>query len=542
MKPHIRDKVDALFKAWDRDDSPGCVLGLIHGDEMVYTRGYGMANLEYGIPITPETIFYIASTSKQFTAACILLLAQKGHLSLQDDIRTYLSEMNVYTQPIRVEHLILHTSGLREHGVLSELAGLCPLDYRTADAVALVCRQKGVNYPAGESFLYNNAGYVLLAEIVERVSGQPFAHFVQEQIFDPLGMRSTHFGDDCTRIVPNRAASYEAAAGGGYRQLLMSNNVLGSAGVMTSVHDLQRWESNFHHPLVGGEGFVRQMERRGQLNNGESLNYGMGLMHGELLGMKTIFHTGTEFGYRSIMLRFPEQRFTILCLANLASFSPDTMAEKVARVWLAEQTQAGSTSAVVKIETQPEIDLEEITGLYTDPQSGAFTVLTLQEGKLFAEVLGSALPLLISEHTASAAEESISLAYAERYLSMPLDIRLERKDRSSDWVMQAALGSCEYPALRRLPQAGLEEGRLAEYCGVYYSPELQTAYELCVKNGKLATTHPRGLRGALTPGQKDFFVLPGVSLRFYRNKNMQIEGFHLWELRARNIEFTRSTP
>lgn len=534
-------QIDSIFAEFDKTNTPGCNLAVYKDGEIIYQRSYGMANLEHGIPIKRETRFQIGSISKHFTAMSIALLEKDGKLSVEDDIRKYMPEVPDFGNPITINHLIHHTSGLREHGYLSWLAGLCPLDYRTRDAVDLICRQQGANYPAGEAYLYNNAGYVLQAEIVARASGQPLPVFAKENIFEPLGMAHTHFNDDCGQLVPLRAASYEPLPEGGYRQLLMTNNVGGSAGVMTTVGDLLRWDQNFYHPVVGGEDFARQMYTRGRLHNGEPIDYSLGLMHAEVCGQPAVYHTGTEFGYRSILMRFPERNFTIICLANLSGFDSFETAEQVAGVFFGAQN--GLRACLPERESLPPAPLaalESATGFYLDEDSGALVGLSSSGGQLFAEAFGASVPLSLCAHTTSGNSETLKLEYNGRLISSPLRLELERSGPQSPWTMNVWFGVTPLPLLRQVPAADPAGSELEAYTGSYYSPELKALYEFEVLDGKLVSAHLNGLTGTLHPGPAGFFTLAGFTFHFLCGDRQKIRAFRLWHLYARGIQFNRS--
>jgi CubicO group peptidase (beta-lactamase class C family) len=247
----LNEKVDKLFAQWDKPDSPGCALGVIKGGKLVYKCGYGSANLDYNAPLTSESVFYIASTSKQFTAASILLLVRRGAISLDDDIRKYFPELPKYEAPITVKHLVHHTSGVRDY---LELMGMA--DRRTDGpfgnevAVELIARQKGLNFKPGEKFLYSNSNYVLMAEIVRRASGKSLREFADENIFRPLGMTNTHFNDDLTAVVKNRVVSYAPISPGRFRQFVKTIEAMGDGNLLTTVEDLAKWDQNFY-PLHG---------------------------------------------------------------------------------------------------------------------------------------------------------------------------------------------------------------------------------------------------------------------------------------------------
>jgi CubicO group peptidase (beta-lactamase class C family) len=241
-----RARLDGVFAAYDRTDSPGCALGVYRDGQVAYTRGYGMANLELGAGITPQSVFDIGSTSKQFTATSILLLARQGKLSLDDDIRKYIPELPNYGKAITIRHILTHTSGLRDYLTLWNLAGVDDADLTTDDdALALIVRQRELNFAPGEQWLYSNSGFFLASIIVKRVSGQSLAQFAAEHIFKPLGMAHTRYNDDHMAIIPNRATGYAPRRGGGFATDMSNFEQTGDGGVQTSVEDLLRWDENF---------------------------------------------------------------------------------------------------------------------------------------------------------------------------------------------------------------------------------------------------------------------------------------------------------
>src|SRR5262245_41692285 len=245
----LKARVDAVFAQFDKPDSPGCALGVIKDGKLVYSRGYGMANLEHGIPNSPKLVYDIGSTSKQFTAASILLLAKQGKLSLDDEARKYIPELPAYQWPITIRHLIHHTSGLRDYLTLFSLAGVNFDDTTTEkDALEIILRQKGLNFAPGDEWLYSNSGYFLLSIIIKRASGKSFAEFAKENIFDPLGMTHTLILDNHKRIVPMRAVGYSPNPRGGFQTEMSNFEQTGDGAVQTSIEDLLLWDQNFYEP------------------------------------------------------------------------------------------------------------------------------------------------------------------------------------------------------------------------------------------------------------------------------------------------------
>lgn len=333
----LRARVDRIFERWDRPGSPGCALGVVQDGRLVYKRGYGYANLDYGIPITPQTVFYIASVSKQFAAASIVLAARQGYLSLDDDIRKWIPELPDYGSPITIRHLIHHTSGLRDYLTLLDLTGRSADVNTDEEVINLIAQQKDLNFTPGTEYSYSNSGYFLLSQIIERATGQSLREFADEHLFRPLGMANTHFHDDPRHVQENRAVGYLPTDDGEYRIAVLANfDKVGDGGLYTTVEDLYLWDQNFYHNRLGGEGFVDQLLTRGVLSNGDTLDYAFALVHGDYKGLSTVEHGGSYQGYRTALLRFPEQRFSVILLCNEGTIDPDSLARQVADLYLAD--------------------------------------------------------------------------------------------------------------------------------------------------------------------------------------------------------------
>lgn len=476
----LTDRVDALFAEWDKPGSPGCALGVIKEGQFVYTRGYGMANLDYDIPMTADSVFYIASTSKQFTTASIALLALRGEISLDDDVRKYVPEIPQYDHPITIRHLVYHTSGLRDYLTLLQMAAWSVEDYfNIADAIDILSRQKALNFEPGEEYLYCNSGYALMAEIVKRVSGKSLREFAQENIFRPLGMTNTQFDDDRKMIVKNRVTSYEPREGGGFQRYLKNFDAVGSGGLLTTVKDLYLWDQNFYDPKVGGRDLVSQMLTRGRLNDGKVLDYAFGLEHGEYRGLKTVSHGGGMLGFRTQMLRFPEQQFTVICLANLSTFNPTKLAHQVADVYLADEFTKGGAAEAEFIELSEE-ELQVFAGVYQSSTSGTIVELFVRESRLMAETFGVTFQLVPVSATGFRAPDA------------PADIEVEFERLEQPLLMHVVMQSQEPDTFQAIEVVSPTPEQLADYAGDYYSDELQVTYKLVLEDGKLYARHCPG--------------------------------------------------
>ena len=343
----LEAQVDEILTPWDRADFPGCAVSVMHDGTVVYAQGYGMANLEYGIPIVPSSVFHVASVSKQFTAMAVALLASDGRLSWNHDIRMYVPEVPVFGTRITLRHLVHHTSGLRDQWSLLHMAGWrFEADVvRQEDVLDLVSRQTAPNFEPGVQYLYSNTGFTLLALVVERVARKTLREFAEERIFGPLGITNTHFHDDHQMIIENRAYAYAPDRDGTLHLSVPDFDVVGATNLFTSVEDMARWDRNFYKGRVGGREVLEQLLTRGVLNGGETISYASGLVHGTHRGFETVGHGGSDAGYRSHYVRFPRQRLSVVVLCNAPSSNPRDLSQRVADIYLADQSAELTPSA-----------------------------------------------------------------------------------------------------------------------------------------------------------------------------------------------------
>ena len=319
-----RQTIDTIFKDFASDQSPGCAIGAARGDAPLAAKAYGMADLEHHIPLTPQSVFYMASVSKQFTALSILLLERDGKLQLEDRVRTYLPELPEYAAGITIRQLLHHTSGLRDYLTLSGLAGNPP-DYVITERGVLntLARQMRLNFEPGDEHLYSNSGYVLLSIIVHRVSGRPLDEFARERIFTPLGMRNTRFQHDHSAPIPGRAIGY-VRRGETWRIANSLLDVVGDGGMYSTVDDMLRWAAAFERPEFSP--LLSRMQQPGTLKNGNAIanGYGMGLSQGTYRGVLTVSHSGALAGYRTNFVRVPGEKLTVVTLCNNATANVGT--------------------------------------------------------------------------------------------------------------------------------------------------------------------------------------------------------------------------
>jgi CubicO group peptidase (beta-lactamase class C family) len=333
---------EAMFARFAGSVQPGCAVGVIRGGELIHAAGYGFADMEQGTRIDADTVFNIASTSKQFTAFALMLLAREGELSLDDSVRRYVPELPAYADIVSLRQLMHHTGGLRSYIELLLLGGRTFAERTTReDALAVIARQRGFDDVPGHAFAYSNTGYFLLSVVVERVSGRTLAEFSQANIFFPLGMTSTSIVDRYPADIAQLARGYLVSqAGASIGESAWEQT--GDGQVHTSVRDLALWDANFYVPRVGDRTIIDEMQRSGVLHDGHAVGYGAGLFLSTRSGLVTVSHGGGWAGYRSELLRFPERRLSVIVLSNRDDVDACALAQKVAQIEL-ELPEAAQT-------------------------------------------------------------------------------------------------------------------------------------------------------------------------------------------------------
>ena len=526
-----KDEVDRLFSQWDRGDTPGCALAIVRDGKIIYERGYGSANLEYGIPIKSKSVFYIGSISKQFVAMSIALLAKEGRLSLDDDIRKHIPELPDYGLPITIRNLIHHTSGLRDYLTLLDIAGFDFGSFHEEDVLELIARQKELNFKPGEEYLYSNSGYFLLGIIIKRVSGKTLREYAEESIFKPLGMKNSHFHDDYTQLIKNRAWGYFPAAGGGYKNFISTFDCVGSGGLYTTVEDLFLWDKNFYNPRLGGKELINLMETPGTLNSGKRLDYAFALVIGSYKGLKTVSHGGALGGFRAYMVRFPEQKFSVICLSNLSSFNPTKLSLQIADIYLAqafkeEQKQAQKEKFIELFAEK----LKEKAGAYLQPESGEMVRVVFDEKEKKLVLKASRQSFLLS----ALSETEFQALNAPLKTIIKFEMQAERP-----MLMKVFEGDEPPRTYQSIEVWAPQSEQLEEYQGEYFSEELQVTFRLGLKEGKLYFVHKNARQAPLLPTLNDKFYAAGLFVQFIRDNEKRISGFALNAGRVRNLWFMK---
>lgn len=529
----LTQDLDAIIAPWVSDSAPGVAIAVSLDDEIVYNRGVGRANLESAQPITPESVFQAASISKQFTAFATLLLVSEGQIDLDADIRTYVPEIQKTPRIITVRHLLDHMGGLREGGTLMQMAGWQSEDVRThAQSIAMIARQRGVNFLAGETVEYSNTGYALLAEIVANVSGQSFQSFMQERVFDPLEMTHSRFRTSRTDIIPGRASGYYPN-GEGFEIHRSSSEHIGSTGLYTTTNDLLKWAENFETRTVGDDAVFAMMAERAEAENGEPSTLAKGQELRPYKGLKTWSHGGTDEGFKSFILRVPEEDFEVSIMSNRNDFDTAKMAFALVDACLSKSPN---------FKNVPPAELIPATASQLSAYAGTYEIfpgvvfdLRAQDGGLTFQMLGAARDNL--EPLSQIGKREFSLN-SNNSLSLVFAAPVDGESASVDY--QIGLNGAVKAKRIKLEAFNSDSVDAEDYRGTYWSEELQTYYVLTAEDGQLTAAHSRLPSFTLTPYQDDTFMANGPlqNLEFFRGQDGDVTGFYASSSLANNVEFT----
>jgi CubicO group peptidase (beta-lactamase class C family) len=500
--------------------------------EVVHSRGYGIANLEYGIPITPTSPFHVASVSKQFSAFAVALLAADGMIELDANVLTYLPELPDYGAAIRVRHLIHHVSGLPDQWDLLTYAGWREDDVKTTgDILELVARQRKLNFPPGTEYLYSNTGYTLLALIVERVAGMSLRDFTSQEIFRPLGMDHTYFRDDHSEIVPHRTYAYVPRQGGGPRVSVPVFDTVGATSLMTTAEDLILWGNAMMSRTFRGAAIWEQVLTPGKLEDGSPLEYAFGLMVREYGGLETIEHSGVDAGYRAFFLRFPSRDLTVVLLSNVSTIEPRGMAFRVADLYLdpaarSRRIEDGHSSERREYAVMVEDDeLEQRTGLFRDPSTGTYRKVVREgHGLKLANLLGIDLSKRSPDHYVG--------------VLATVDLQFAVAQDGTRLLLERAPGHQRQFVKTR--EMVLAVDKLTEYEGAFSSEELGTTITIVLDGTDLTMRRRKFPSKRLAPVAPDVFAVDdAVDVSFVRDAEGEIVGLLLATERSRHMSFKK---
>jgi len=487
-------KLAEIFAAYQHTDTPGCAVAVEapeRANGTTWTAAYGMADLEHGVANTPATVFEAGSVSKQFTAAAVLLLVERGKVSLDDDIRKYFPEIPQYQRPITVRELLNHTSGLRDWGEVESIAGWPRTTrvYTHAHVLEIISRQRSLNYAPGDAWSYTNSGYNLAAMLVERVSGMSLQAFCSKEFFDPLGMTSTQWRDNFRRVVPNRAIAYDPHESG-WQQDMPFEDIYGNGGLLTTVGDLLKWNDNLASGKLHPELFA-SMQKPGTLSDGRAIQYGFGLFLEDFQGLAEVAHSGATAGYRAWLGRIPSKGISVAVLCNAGSANTTRLAGQIMDVYLG---LAGAKAPASPKDVKP--------GLYRDTREGSVVEVESKNGVLMIDGQPARVNVRLSDDKMMMANP----VYGEEVWQ-----RIER------WT----------------------PGDLSGFAGTYASDEAETVLRVAVEDGKLVIHRRPAAAFPLKPTYTDAFYCELGSVRFVRDGAGKVVALRLGSSRVWDMRFTR---
>lgn len=533
LNPATAAKIDAVFADFSKAGSPGCALGVYERGKLIYAQGYGLASIEHGVAIDPQrTVFDLGSTSKQFTAASVLLLAQDGKLSLDDSVRKHLPQLPAYFEPVTLQHLLNHTAGVRDYIALLMLAGITVEDHTTDDdALAAIMRQAKLDFVPGSEHNYSNSGYFLLSQVVKQAAGKSLREFAQERIFTPLAMTHTQILDDHTRVIAHRAASYEGGPEGSFVLSTSGWEQTGDGAVQSTVADLAKWDANFYATKVGNAALIEQLQQVGVLNDGEKLSYARGLLVDSYRGLPRIWHGGSWMGFRSDLMRFPSTGIGATALCNTGTANPTALLTAVADIVLADQLQALPTPPKPEIAKQAKparFKASDYVGTYFSAQQSLLRRIEARDGKLW-----------YVRRQGNESELAFEGEHRFRMLGVPGSAVLTFVTKKPGKRHLTLVTDGETIEMPEVAAFAPDAKALAAYAGEFESTELDTRWRLQVEGDELKMRGRRGPWLPLAPAFPDAFTGPGGLLRYERDAAGTIVGFAVDVGRARGIGFCK---
>ncbi len=517
----IEKKLDKIFKKFDKKDSPGASVAISKDGEVIFQKGYGSAQLEYEIPITNETIFHVASVSKQFTAFCILLLEKEDQIDLDEKIQAYIPELPEFEYDITVRHLIHHTSGLRDQWQLLVYSGFRMDDVITHNHIMkLLLKQKELNFKPGTKYLYCNSGYTLMAEIVKRVSNKTLSEFAKERIFNPLNMKTTHFHHDHEHIVKNRAYSYIPYYDTFKKKILSYANV-GATSLFTTTSDLIKWSNNFDNPSVGDKDLIKKMLSLYTLENGEEIDYGFGLRVSSYKGEEIIEHGGADAGFRTHFLKFLDLGYTIVVLTNVATSKPSVLAKSIA------------DSIIFESKEEPHYNYDPIS------DSDLAGVYIIDEGSvIYIEQKNNTNYIHLPRTDASTLTKVSDNLYRVDMLNENIIAKYDEQG-NVELLLKPLYG--KDTVAKEVNCSNINDVDFNSYLGTYYSDELRTTYYIESNKEELKLTHKKKSDVPLIMIKKDTFEgkYGFARIKMVRNEIDKVTGFKLSGGRVKNIYFKK---
>ena len=527
-------KIDSLFAKWNSTHSPGCTVGIIRNDSIIFSKGYGMANLEYSVPNEPQTLYHMASVSKQFTAYAIVLLARKNKLSLDDDIHKWLPWFPDLKEKITVRNLLNHTSGVRDQWQLLAISGTRLDDVITQDQIIKILgKQQALNFKPGTQYSYSNSGFTMLAEIVKSVSGQTLRKFTDSAIFKPLGMTNTHFHDDYTEIERGRSYSYDRVDSSHFSNAILSYSVAGATSLFTNVNDMSKWIMNFYDPKVGDQRDIEQLTQKGVLSNGKALTYALGISNSTWRGWRQYSHDGADAGYRTSITVFPDLKMGFAVFGNVGDFNPGARLYEMAGLFIKDTTikttapkpkVRDSTAAVLK----DTLYLQKYLGDYISDDGLPFS-FDMKKSRLYYHIYNEN-NFLIKE-----LKDTFSIPEAP-------EIKFMFGMKGRDTTVDITTPDQFYHLKKYRKDTSQTDALLKKYTGIYYCPELDCRYRIVLKDHHLLLTNAKYNDTKLTLVGTEHLINDYWwinHLLILRDSKKNISGFEVNSGRIQHLKFNK---
>jgi len=529
--------VDQLMRPFTGRDRPGAVVSVLRHGEVVLARGYGMANLTYGVPMTENTGMSIASISKQFTGMAILLLEQDGKLSLDDDIRKHIPELKDFGTPVTLRHMLNHTSGYREVLNFLPIAGWNSTDAMTRDVpIRIIQRQPNLQNVPGAEYNYNNTTFMLLATVVERVSGMGYTGFMEGRIFRPLGMNDTTIKTHQGQVIPNSSQGYANAREGGYRYVTDFASAYGASGIISTARDMAKWMLNYRDATVGGHEAIEALTTPAVLAGGDTTGYGLGIGIGEWRGQTLYGHGGGETSHESYFAYFPDIESGVFVSGSHPAFSREVWSD-VAEAYFGDELEPAESEdeeveASADVSAPTAEQLEAIAGRYIAEREGLVIDVTVEDGHLFAQV-----PNRTKRSLTPTSDSTFD------FVDLPAAMTFHYEADNS--VNRATRHHTRDVRLDRVDAAVLNGDQLEAFAGRYYNAELETIYTLKLEDGTLKAFHARNEPFTVRHVVDDEFNGGAWYLRqikFDRDPTGAISGFMASNGRTRGVWFQKMEP
>lgn len=530
----IARKIDSLYAKWNTPNGPGCTVGIVRNDSLIYAKGFGMANLEYDVPNKSETIYHMASVSKQFTAWSIILLARQGKLQLDDDIHKYLPWFPDLKEKITIRHLLNHTSGIRDQWQLLAISGTRLDDVITQDQIVKILgKQQALNFKPGDEYNYSNSGFTMLAEIVKSVTGQTLRKFTDSAIFKPLGMTSTHFHDDYNEIEKNRSYSYYPTDSVHFANSVLSYSNAGATSLFTNINDMSKWVMNFYDHKVGDQKDVDMLTTKGKLNNGKELSYACGIVVDTHKGWRQYSHSGGDAGYRTYLAVFPDLKMGFMVFSNFSDFDPGGKVYAMADLFIKDTTTKktevkkparDSTAAILK----DTLTWRPYLGYYIS-NDGLAIDFSISGRRLYYHIFNER-NFLIKEP-----KDTFSIPAAP-------EIKFAFSMKATDTIVDVVTPDRSYHLIKYTRDTSQTDNVLQAYTGIYYSPELDCKYGIELKDHRLMLTNVKYNDTRLNLVNKDHLTSDFWwinHLHMLRDNGGKIIGFEINSGRIMHLRFNK---